>query len=233
MNCREVRQNLFGYYKQELSTEETERIKAHLHSCPECAKEAEEIGEINLMLKDGLETFVPSTDFNEKLLAKIQTITSGVEIGDSRNWWQKLIHEVFPSVRLRWALVGAVSVMILALATTMFTRKQISVGPESLTQNAKQMQGVNLTSSKDTEDSSLQQVLKKLAETSPMENRAYILDNFTLSPNRGEDGRTQPEDTHRRFVIERSSYPALGTGRGNHYVLPVVSTQPASEKIDY
>lgn len=233
MNCRKVRQNLFGYYKQELSPEETERIKAHLNSCPACAKEAEEIGEINFMLKDGLETFVPSADFNQKLLAKIQTITSDVKIRDTRRWWEKLLHEVFPSLRLRWALVGTVSVIFLAWVTTMFTQKRISVGPESFTQNDKQVENQNLVSSQDREDSSFQQVLEQLTETSAMKNRAYVIDNFSLSSNRGEDGRIRPGDMHRRFVIERSSYPALGTGRGNHYVLPVVSTQPASEKTDY
>lgn len=232
MNCREVRRNLFGYYKQELSPEEKEGVKAHLNICPDCAKEAEEIGEINLMLKDGLDTFVPSTDFNEKLLARIQTITSDVEIKDTRGWWQKLIHQVFPPVRWRWALVGAVSVMVIAGGITII-QKRASIAPEFFSQDVKPKENQNLVSSEGIEDSSYQKAQERLAASSSLRNRAFVIDNFTLSPNRGEDGRIQAKDIYKRFVIERSSYPALGTGRGNHYVLPVVSTQPATEKIDY
>ena len=227
MNCRKVRQSLFGYYKHELPPEDAERIKAHLDSCPDCAKEAEEITEINLMLRDGLETFVPSVDFNERLLAKIQTIYSEEKIIDKRKWWQKLLHEVFPSVRLRWALVGAASVIISALVTTIFTQRQTSFGPESLTQSMKELKGENLVS----EDSSYRKMLEKLFEASSMSNKSFVIDNYTLSPNRGEDGRIRSGDINRRFVIEKGSYS--DRRRGNHYVLPVVSTQPVSEKIDY
>lgn len=227
MNCRKVRRNLFGYYKQELSSEETERIKSHLDSCPDCAKEAEEITEINLMLRDGLETFVPSADFNERLLAKFQTVSSEVKIIDKRKWWQKLLHEVFPSVKLRWALVGAVSVLILAVVTTIFTQRRSSFGPESLTQSTNELKGENLV----REDSSYRKMLDKLIEASSKRNKSFVIDNYTLSPNRGEDGRIRPADIHKRFIIERGTYPY--SKRGNHYVLPVVSTQPASEKIDY
>jgi len=181
------------------------------------------------MLRDGLETFVPSANFNEKLLAKIQTVSSEVKAIDTRRWWQKLPHEVFPSVRLRWALVGAASVIILALVTTIFTQRRASFGPESLTQSTKGLKGENLVS----EDSSYRKMLEKLIEASSMRNKSFVIDNYTLSPNRGEDGRIKPADINKRFVIERDLYQASGRGRGNHYVLPVVSTQPVSEKIDY
>jgi hypothetical protein len=229
MNCRKVRRNLFGYCKQELSPEETEGIKAHLDSCPDCAKEAEEITEINHMLKDGLETFVPSANFNEKLLAKIQTISSEVKVIDTRRWWQKLMQDVFPNLRLRWALAGAVSVLILAAVTTIFTQRRASFGPESLTQSTNELKSENLVS----EDSSYRKMLEKLIEASSMRNKSFVIDNYTLSPNRGEDGGIRPGAIHKRFVIGRDLYQVSGRERGNHYVLPVVSTQPVSEKIDY
>jgi hypothetical protein len=229
MNCRKVRRNLFGYYRQELSPEETEGIKSHLARCPDCAEEAEEIREINLMLRDGVETFLPSGDFNERLLAKIQTISSTEKVIDKRNWWQKLLLDVFPNLRMRWALAGAVSVLILAVVTTIFTQRRTSFGPESSTQSAKGLKGENLVS----EDSSYRKMLEKLIEASSMRNKSFVIDNYTLLPNRGEDGRIKPADINKRFVIERDLYQARGRERGNHYVLPVVSTQPLSEKIDY
>lgn len=226
MNCLKVRQNLFGYFKRELSFEEIEKIKAHLESCPDCAREAEEVAEVNLMLKDSLETFVPSADFNEKLLAKIHSVSPDVKVIDARKWWQKLLQEVVPQVKLRWALAGAVSVIILAWVI-MFTQKRVPIGPESLTQNAKKSKGQNWVS----EDSAYRKMLEELIQTSSKKNRAFVIDNYSISPNRGEDGRIQPSDTYKRFVIERSKSPY--SRRGNHYVLPVVSTQTASQKIDY
>jgi len=231
MNCRKVRRYLFGYFRQELSSEERERIKAHLDSCPECAREAEEISRINFLLKDDLETFAPSTDFNEKLLAKVQTLSSNEEVSNKRNWWQKLLHEVFPSVKLRWALACAVSVIIVAWAV-MFSQRQTPIRQEYFSQDERQMESQTQVSSQDIADSLYQEMLKRVAPTSPLRNKVFIIDNFSFSASRGEDGRIRPEDIYKRFVIERRSY--LPTGRrGSHYVLPVVSTQPASQKIDY
>jgi len=125
MNCRKVRRFLFGYFKQELPQQERERIKAHLDNCPECAKEAKEIERISLILNDGLGTFVPSPDFNEKLLAKIQTLSSEEAVKDTRKWWVGLLQEVFPSVKLRWALVGAASTIILAWVVISIQKRAI------------------------------------------------------------------------------------------------------------
>lgn len=232
MNCRRVRQYLFGYFKQELPPEEMEEVRVHLDSCPECAKEAKEIKRINFMLKDDLETLVPSTDFNEKLLAKIQMLPSETKEKDTRRWWVRLLLEVFPSVRWRWALAGTVSVIIFAYAV-MFTQKQTSIRPEFYSQDAEQMEGQDLVNSPDVTDSLYQELLERVAQTSTLRDRAFIIDNFSFSSSGGEDGRIQPEDLYKRFVIERRSPLSTQRGRGNHYVLPVVSTQPASQKVDY
>jgi len=239
MNCRKARQNLFGYFKQELSLEETTQVKTHLDVCPDCATEAKEIEEMNLLLTGGLENFLPSTNFNEKLLLKVQAISSDAKVSYRRRWWEKLLQEGFPSVKLRWALVGAVSVMMIAFITT-FIQKRSSIGPESLSQNAPQMESQNIASSDNIEDSSYQKVIEELSESgsigvksAPVRNKTFVIDNFGFSTNRGEDGRTRPEDFYKRFVIEKRQYlPVEGRTR-NRYVLPVVSTQPASEKTDY
>jgi hypothetical protein len=239
MNCRKARQNLFGYFKHELSLEETTQIKAHLDVCPDCANEVKEIEEMNLLLTGGLENFIPSANFNEKLMLKVRAISSEAKVSYRRRWWEKLLQEGFPSVKLRWALVGAVSVVMIALITT-FIQKRSLTGPEYLSQNAPQMESQNIASSDNIEDSSYQKLLEELSESgsvkaksSPVRNKTFVIDNFGFSTNRGEDGRTRLGDLNRRFIIERSSYPALGEGGRNRYVLPVVSTQPASEKIDY
>ena len=233
MNCRKVRRYLFGYFKQELSPEERERIKAHLDSCPECAREAEEIERINLLLKDDLETFVPSPDFNEKLLAKVQTLFPEEKASDTRKWWAQLLHEVFPSVRLRWALVGAASTIILAWVVVSI-QKPDHLQPEFLSQNPSQVESQIPSGSEDIADSAYQDFLKRLVKTSTLEDRrAFVIDNFSFTAGGGEDGRIRPEDMYKRFVMERRLPLTTQRGRGNYYVLPVVSTQPASQKIDY
>ncbi len=233
MNCRKVRQYLFGYFRQELSPEERERIKAHLDSCPECAREAEEISRINFSLKDDLETFVPSADFNEKLLAKIQTLSPEEKASDTRKWWARLLQEVFPSVRLRWALVGAASTIILAWVVISI-QKPAHIQPEFLSQNDSEVESQIPLGSEDITDSAYQDFLKRLVKTPTLKDRrVFVIDNFSFTASGGEDGRIQPEDLYKRFVIERRTPFATQRGRGSHYVLPVVSTQPASQKTDY
>ncbi len=235
MNCRKVRQYLYGYCKQELSPDETKEVKAHLDSCPECTREMEEITETDLMINDGLEIFVPSSDFNEKLLAKIRSLPLNAEERDRKTWWQELLHETFPSIRLRWAVAGAVSVIILTLVTTLVTQKRISKGPESLVFDSTNTENRNLNSSGNRVDTSLEEIFKEVEANTPMRDKAFVIENLS-SPSfgrvsnftdRGEDGRIRPVDLRRRFIIERSSYQ--DGRRGSNYVLPVVSTQPASK----
>jgi anti-sigma factor RsiW len=71
-----------------------EEIKAHLDTCPECAREVEEISRISLLLKEDLETFVPSSDFNEKLMARIQNLAPEKVVGLLQaqfRWWSWLL----------------------------------------------------------------------------------------------------------------------------------------------
>lgn len=232
MNCRKVRRYLFGYSKQELSPDLMQEIKAHLDGCAECTKEAEEVESITLLLKDDLETFVPSADFNEKLLAKVQTLSSDVQVSEERSWWRKLLDEFFPSLRLRWALAGAAATVILAWAVILI-QKPARIQPGYVAENGSEVGSEAVVGSEDVSDSAYQDLLRRLARTSAQtEGRAFVIDNFSFSPRGGEDGRIRPEDLYKRFIIERRPY--MTTGRtGSHYVLPVVSTQPVSQKVDY
>jgi hypothetical protein len=233
MNCRKVRRCLFGYFRQELAAEEMEEIKAHLNSCAGCAREAEEISQINLCLERDLETLTPSPDFDGKLMARIRALESEKEVREERSWWHKLLHEFFPLIRLRWAVAGAVSVVVLAFAV-MLTQKRPDVAPELLSKKGGE-NGVELTAgSQDQADSAYQEVLRRLAEgTFPREGRTFVMDNLKSAPTRGEDGAVSPEDLYKRFVIDRRLETARQAGTSKSYVMPVVSTRGVSEKADY
>ena len=233
MNCRKARRYLFDYSKQELPSEEMEELKAHLDTCPGCAREAEEITRISLLLKKDLETFVPSSDFNEKLMARIRDLSSEKEASEERGWWQKLLHEVFPSVKLRWAAVGAVSVVVLASAV-MLTQERPEVAPEFLSESGGQEGSKTTASSEDMADSAYQDLLRRLAQGStPREGKTFVMDNLRFPPERGVDGAIPLEDMYKRFVIDRRATVVGQRGIGKNYVLPVVSTQTVSQKTDY
>jgi hypothetical protein len=195
MNCRKVRPYLYGYCKNELSPAESEKIKAHLDNCVECAREMEKVAEVSTLFKDSLEVLALSPDFDQKLLARIRSLPFEVEERKRQTWWQKLLHETFPSLRLRWAVAGA--------------------------------------------DWSIDKIFEQAGRSSSVNDKSFVIENLSTasldkafdSTNRGEDGRITPVDLNRRFIIERSNYQDLS--RGNHYILPVVSSQPSSKKTDY
>ena len=239
MNCRKARLYLYAYSKQELYPDETREVKAHLDSCSECTREMEEMVETNLMLKNGLENFVPSPDFDEKLLAEIQRLSSPVEARVRKSWWQELLHETFPSIRLRWVAVGAASVIVIVLVATMVSQKQFSKGPGSLSLDSTNTGNRSLAISGSKTDTTLDEIFKQAEVNAPGSNKTFVIDNLS-SPvfnrvsdltSRGEDGRIKPADLRRRFILDRSSYQDVR--RGSNYVLLVVSTQPASKKADY
>ncbi|MGB2980142.1 MAG: hypothetical protein WBC77_02730 [Candidatus Zixiibacteriota bacterium] len=210
-----------------------EEIKAHLDTCPGCAREVEEISRISLLLKEDLETLVPSSDFDERLMARIQNLAPEKVVSEERSWWQKLLHEVFPSVKLRWAVAGAVSVVVLAFAVTL-TQKRPEVAPEFLSESGEQGGSETTASSEDMADSAYQDLLRRLAQGSiPREGKTFVMDNLRFPPSRGEDGAIPPEDMYKRFVIDRRATAAGQRGIGKNYVLPVVSTQTVSQKTDY
>jgi hypothetical protein len=115
----------------------------------------------------------------------------------------------------------------------MFSQKQTPVHQEYFSQDDSQRESQTQVSSQDIADSLYQEMLNRVAQTSIIRDKDFIIDNFGFSASKGEDGRILPEDIYKRFVIERRSPLTTRRGRGNYYVLPVVSTQPASQKIDY
>ena len=233
MNCRKVRRCLFGYFKQELTAHEMEQVKAHLDSCAGCASEAEEVLQMKLCIERDLETLTPSPDFNDKLMARIQDLASEREVREERSWWHRLLHEFFPSVKLRWAAAGAVSVVVLAFAVIL-TQKRPEVSPQFLSDNGEERAGELIAGSQDHADSVYQDVLRRLAEgTLPRGEKAFVMDNLRFLPGRGEDGAISSEDLYKRFVIDRRLEEAGQAGANKSYVMPVVSTETVSEKAGY
>lgn len=113
MKCRKVRPYLFSYFKNELSEDEKEKIKFHLESCPDCARDSLEVERVSSLVKTSLETLTPSPDFNQKLLFEIQKLSleKAEEVKSPSNFSLLTFH--FP-LRVRWALAGSLAVIILA-----------------------------------------------------------------------------------------------------------------------
>jgi hypothetical protein len=242
MNCRKVRLCLFSYFKNELSEKEKAEIKLHLEGCPDCAKESVEVERIASLVKDSLETLTPSPDFNQKLLSQIQKLSSGTVKEVTRPSFppvriRRLVTagfslRLFSPVRVKWALAGSFMVIILA-SVLWFTQKQTPISPEPISKGSKGTESPRLVNQQERADSLYREMLKRLMAESRVQTKTFVLDNFRLVGSRGIDGMEKPEDIYKRFIIETAG-PGVDEKRmGSHYVLPVVSTQQASEKVNY
>jgi anti-sigma-K factor RskA len=232
MNCRKVRRYLFGYFRGELSSQEAETIRAHLAVCPDCAKEAEQIETLCLALRENVETVVPSPDFNQRLLERLQASPSGTVVLEKAGWWADLLHEIFPSIRLRWAMAGAAAVVIAAFAL-IFTQRQSPMEPGYMSEAQQQTPAQVLARSQDASDSAYADLMRRLAEGSVTSEKAFVIDNLSFPSAAGEDGVIPLDDLSKRFVIERTSVPARQTWLDSRYILPVVSNRRIPERPDY
>jgi hypothetical protein len=230
MNCRKVRRYLFGYFRGELSSRETETIGAHLVACPDCAKEAEQIETLCLALRDNLETLIPSPDFDQKLLERLQASPTGTVVRQRAGWWAELLHEIFPSIRLRWAIAGAAGVVVVAFAL-IFTQRQSPTETQYISE-AEQSAPV-IAKSQDLSDSAYADLMRRLDEGSVVSDKAFVIDNLSFPGAGGENGVMPVDDLSKRFVIERTSVPARQSWLDSRYVLPVVSSRRIPERPDY
>lgn len=233
MNCRKARRFLFSYFKNELSENEKAEIKLHLKGCPDCARESIKVERTCLLIKDSLETLTPSPDFNQKLLFKIQKLSpakdGAKEVKSHSNF--SLPTSRFP-LRIRWALAGSLAVIILASALW-FTHKPAPIKPEAISKESKETESFELVNKEDREDSLYQEMLKRLGKRSRLATKTFVLDNFRRVGTRGIDGMEKPEDMYKSFIIETAGRGAEERRAGNHYVLPAVSIQQTSEKVNY
>jgi hypothetical protein len=231
MNCRKVRPCLFSYFKDELSEKEKIEIKLHLEGCPDCAQESVEVERVTLLVKDSLSTLTPSPDFNQKLLFEIQKLSleKAKEVKSSFNF--PLLTSHFP-LRIKWALASSLAVIVLA-SVFWYTHRPVPIEPEAISTKDKKTKSLKLVNQEKSEDSLYQEMLSKLAKRPRYGTKTFVLDNFGAGMRRGIDGRGRSEDMYKRFIIETAGYGAEGRRMGNYYVLPVVSTQQTSEKVDY
>jgi hypothetical protein len=231
MNCRKARRFLFSYFKNELPENEKAEIKLHLEDCPDCARESIEVERTCLLIKDGLETLTPSPDFNQKLFFKIQKLSlkKPEEVKSPSKF--SLLTPHFP-LRIRWALAGSLAVMILA-SVLWFTHKPAPIKPEAISKEGKKTESLKLVNKEDIEDSLYKEMLKRLGKRSRLTAKTFVLDNFRRAGTRGIDGMEKPEDMYKRFIIETAGPGAEVRRGGNYYVLPAVSIQQTSEKVNY
>jgi hypothetical protein len=231
MNCRKARRFLFSYFKNELSENVKAEIKLHLEDCPDCARESIKVERTCLLIKDSLEILTPSPDFNQKLLSEIQKL-SLEKVKEVKNPSKfSFLTSHFP-LRIRWALAGSLAVMILA-SVLWFTHRPAPIKPEAISKENKKAESFELVNKENKEDSLYQEMLKRLGARSRLATKTFVLDNFRRAGTRGIDGMEKPEDMYKSYIIETAGYGAEERRVGNHYVLPAVSIQQTSEKVNY
>ena len=231
MNCRKTRLCLFSYFKNELSEEEKAEIKLHLKGCPHCAREALEVESVTSLVRNSLEALTPSPDFNQKLLSEVQKLSSDT-VKEVRRPLFSSARIPGLEIRIGWALAGSFLVIIL-VSVLWFTHKRTPISPEPISEESKRTESFQLVNQEDRADSLYREMLKRLMDESRVMTKTYVLDNFRLAGRRGIDGMEKLEDMHKRFIIETAGYRTEERRIGSHYVLPVVSTQQASEKVNY
>ena len=231
MNCRKARRFLFSYFKNELSENEKAEIKLHLEGCPDCARESIEVERTCLLIKDSLETLTPSPDFNQKLFLKIQnfSLKKTEEVKSPSKF--SLLTSHFP-LRIRWALAGSLAVMILT-SVLWFIHKPAPIKPGAISEESKKAESFELVNKENKEDSLYQEMLRRLGKRSRFATKAFVLDNLRRAGTRGIDGMEKPENMYKSYIIETAGHGAEQRRVGNHYVLPAVSIQQTSEKVNY
>ncbi len=231
MNCRKVRRCLFSYFKNELSENEVAEIRLHLKSCPDCDREALEVKRITSLVKDSIETLTPSPDFNQKLLTQVRRLSSEKVVG-VREASFSLARILGFEIRIKWALAGTFAVIILA-SVLWLTHQPTPISPGPISEEAGSMEGTQLVNQEGRADSAYEEMLKGLMDESRVRSKTFVLDNFRMVGGRGIDGTVKPADLRRRFIIETAGYRADQPRTTSRYVLPVVSTQQASERVNY
>ncbi len=232
MNCRKVRLCLFSYFRDELSEKEKTEIKLHLEGCPDCTREAIEVERIASLVKESLETVTPSPDFNQKLLSEVQKLSSSEEVKEVGGSSFSLARILGLKTRVKWALAGSL-VAIILVSAIWFTNKRTPITPEPISEESQRTEGLQLVNQEDRADSLHREKLRRFIDQSRFETKTYVLDNFRWVGSRGIDGIQKSEDLYKRFIIETVGYRTEERRMGNSYVLPVVSTQQASEKVNY
>jgi hypothetical protein len=230
MSCRKVRLCLFSYFKDELSENEKEKIRLHLENCPDCAREAHEVESVLSLIKNSLETLTPSPDFNQKLLSEVQKLSSET-VDEVRRPSFSLARILGIETRFKWALAGSLGAIIL-VSVFWFTHKRSPIGTEPISEVSQETENAQLVNREDRFDSLYQQKLERSMDESNYPT-TYVLDNLRSVGTQGIDGMKRLEDMRKRFIIETAGYRTQERRMGSHYVLPVVSTQQASAKVNY
>ncbi len=103
MKCEETKRKLSAYQDNELSQEETERIRRHLSKCRACAEDLQAINLAWDFLQAG-ETIEPAPYFWTRLSARIAEQEKGR--GFASKLWKKLIANPVPAFTAAALVLG-------------------------------------------------------------------------------------------------------------------------------
>ncbi len=110
MNCKDIYELLIAYLDGEVSMEERANIEAHLHRCPQCRAELEELSATQSGLRNALkvtsEEVSPSPQAWEKVQARLE----------KKDSWLSGLHRLLTGKTWQVATVTAAVVVIAAIA---------------------------------------------------------------------------------------------------------------------
>ena len=122
MFCWQIKKELIGYIKNNLSASVKARVKAHLDRCPKCRQKVEEVKETLAFYRKAEDT-EPSADFDSVLAQKLELRNAGVETVYRKSW---SIRSYFRPNRVLGTLATA-TVMIAIFILIPLVRKQTGI----------------------------------------------------------------------------------------------------------
>lgn len=232
MSCRKIHQYLSRYYRGELAKEQERLVTQHIRECKGCAKEAKGYKGLNQAIQ-GLETYLPSPDFEARLESKIRQL-SYPKI-ESKT---KPLVTSFPS--LRWALIPVAVLALFLLLKIGFYKSQ----PDFTSKETDLVKMENkLAESGKTvlpsEDSFVQANTQDMIPANLLERKenyraVYIMDNLNFANIRRLPDSKIIQRELNNYVMDAVNFKPVDDRRTNEaYVLPAVSTISAKEKRSY
>jgi len=114
------------FFDKELEPEESNRVKDHMDSCPECKEQFEHLGLISRQIKNHIDEKVSQTPFTQNLMVE-NRVLAYIE-KKSLPWWKRAIERAFSKP----ILIPATAVASLALILFTVFRQPVISGPSAI-----------------------------------------------------------------------------------------------------
>ncbi len=179
MNCEKAKDLQWGYYKQELTAEETAELEQHLEECAECRQEAELYKEMQEMLNDLPEEELPE-GYHAELMQKLEKEAKKTETGKTE--WavipfrerlaeqkkkqkeQKIRQKKQQKTFRQWGMVAAAAVLVISSGTIQDMWEQQKQHRHDLIYEAPyQAESVQTEDAADTADTAVMPIAEKTA----------------------------------------------------------------------